>query len=64
MGEDSPLVAMLEYLKQINVRVVDIFLKPLDQDSVRRIIGDTLHRDPESASMKNDPEMQTLTELV
>lgn len=55
---------MLEYLKQINVRVVDIFLKPLDQDSVRRIIGDTLHRDPESKSMKNDPEMQTLTELV
>ncbi|TGZ80051.1 hypothetical protein EX30DRAFT_308148 [Ascodesmis nigricans] len=60
----TSLFSMLDYIKTIGVQVVDIHLTPLDQDSVRRIIGDTLHRDPESKNMKDDPEMQTLAELV
>ncbi|KAI5781237.1 hypothetical protein EDC01DRAFT_779090 [Geopyxis carbonaria] len=61
---DHPIFSMIEYLRQLSVRVVDIHLTALSADSVRRIIGDTLHRDPESSRMRSDPEMQTLTELV
>lgn len=58
------MLGMLQYMRELSVRIVDIQLAPLDQESVKRIIGDTLHRDPESGSLRNDPEMQTLTELV
>lgn len=56
---------MLDYLQEnAGVEVVDIELGPLTQDSVRKIIGDTLHRDPNSSKLKDDSEMQTLVELV
>jgi len=49
------------------VEVIDITLGPLDQDSVGRMIGDTLHRIPHVLNTDGptaDPDMQTLTELV
>lgn len=49
------------------VEVIDIELGPLDQDSVGKMIGDTLHRIPHvlnSDGPAADPDMQTLTELV
>ncbi|KAA8904409.1 hypothetical protein FN846DRAFT_779701 [Sphaerosporella brunnea] len=64
VDEDHPLLAMLQYMRDLSVRVVDLYLEPLSQDSVRRIIGDTLHRDPDSKRVREDPEMQTLVELV
>lgn len=62
--EDHPLMGMLQYMRETSVKVVDIHLQPLSQDSVRRIIGETLHRDANSKRVKEDPEMQTLVELV
>ena len=50
-----------------NVEVIDIELGPLDQDSVGKMIGDTLHRIPHVLNEDGppaDPDMQTLTELV
>ncbi|KAG0127843.1 hypothetical protein HOY82DRAFT_490020 [Tuber indicum] len=65
IDQDHPLPPMLEYVQtRAGVDVVDIELGPLDQDSVRKIIGDTLHRDPDYGRLKEDAEMQTLTELV
>jgi osomolarity two-component system sensor histidine kinase CHK1 len=65
IDENHPLPPMLDYLQEnAGVEVVDIELGPLTQDSIRKIIGDTLHRDPDSDKVKNDPEMQTLVELV
>jgi len=65
IGQDHPLPPMLEYVRtRAGVDIVDIKLGPLDQDSVRKIIGDTLHRDPDYGRLREDPEMQTLTELV
>ncbi|KAF8445245.1 hypothetical protein BDZ91DRAFT_753889 [Kalaharituber pfeilii] len=49
------------------VEVIDIELGPLDQDSVGKMIGDTLHRVPHLLNPDGppaDPDMQTLTELV
>lgn len=51
-------------MKDLSIPVVDIHLFPLNQDSVRRIIGDILDRDPDSSRLRDDPEMQTLVELV
>jgi len=62
--EDHPLLGMLQYIRDLSVKVVDLRLEPLSQESVRRIIGDTLHRDPCSKRVREDPEMQTLVELV
>jgi len=62
--EDHPLIGMLQYMRDLSVPVVDIHLHPLNQKSVRRIIGDTLHRNPDSRRVRDDPEMQTLVELV
>jgi osomolarity two-component system sensor histidine kinase CHK1 len=64
IDEDHPLLAMLQYMRDLSVRVVDLHLEPLSQESVRRIIGDTLLRDPDSKRVREDPEMQTLVELV
>jgi osomolarity two-component system sensor histidine kinase CHK1 len=64
VDEDHPLLGMLQSLRDMSVPVIDIDLEPLDTDSVRRIIGDTLHRDPEAGKLRDDPEMQTLVELV
>lgn len=65
IDENHPLPPMLDYLQEnAGVEVVDIELGPLTQASVRKIIGDTLHRDPNSGRLKDDPEMQTLVELV
>jgi osomolarity two-component system sensor histidine kinase CHK1 len=62
--ENHPLFGMFESMKDMSVEVIDIHLNPLDQESVERIIGDTLHRDPSSKRVREDPEMQTLIELV
>ena len=51
-------------MKDLSIPVVDIHLFPLNQDSVRRIVGDILDRDPDSKRLRDDPEMQTLVELV
>lgn len=65
IDENHPLPPMLDYLQEnAGVEVVEIELGPLTQESVRKIIGDTLHRDPNSRRVKEDPEMQTLIELV
>ncbi|CUS15016.1 unnamed protein product [Tuber aestivum] len=65
IDQDHPLPPMLEYVQtRAGVEVVDIELGPLDQGSVRKIIGDTLHRDPDYGRLNEDAEMQTLTELV
>lgn len=55
---------MLQYIQDLSINVFNIHLQPLNQESVRRIIGDTLHRDPDADRIREDPEMQTLTELV
>lgn len=53
--------------EETKVEVIDITLGPLDQDSVGRMIGDTLHRIPHILNTDGPtagPDMQTLTELV
>lgn len=67
LNRDSGQRDSLSRREETKVEVIDIELGPLDQDSVGKMIGDTLHRVPHVLNSKGptaDPDMQTLTELV
>jgi osomolarity two-component system, sensor histidine kinase CHK1 len=54
------LPAMIKEVRSKGIEVLEFELGPLSIEDVRRLIADTLHRDPS----ETDPELQTLTELV